>query len=1638
MKKVSLLLAFLLLTQAFLPCLMPPAKAAETELANVALNQPVFSSQPLIDEDLITDGSIETGYSTSIYSDPLWVAVDLGTSTALDSIILWHYYADGRSYNDVIVQVSDDSEFRSDVVTLFNNDATGELGQGMGSNSPYAESAAGLTVDASGNTARYVRVWSNGNNVNTPAANQITELQVMGRPAQRLLSANAPVTSNDPAISNLPVITNGSASLDAYASTQTPGLGSYYVQLDLGDSFALSQVKVWFYWGDGRSYFNPLIVASTTADFSSGNTIVYNGDKTNAAGFGAGSKPDIRPADYGANGFSADVPGGAKGRYVRVYATGNSVNQWVQWCGVEVLGFGVKNHYGFDPSPAAQEARRTDYDVPGIAQLSDPQRSMLSNGEVISFFGDSITWLGFMEKGSNDFFDGDGYATILKKAIAQSGKDVTLNMRGSNGARTCDLLNGFPSGNPAITESFSQALDTDKTTIAVIYIGINDATNVTQGDTVTVADYRANLRQMIDTAKAKGVTVVLCTPGLYGELPNGKNRRYDLSIFTDICDDKIDQYADVVRDLAHAYGLPLVDIRKAAISYLQNNNFHLDGNGMITYPSRFVDGAANPNGFLTYDGIHFHANGMEFLANLIGNGIQNALVADTNLVPIPQQLAFTGGTYQLSSSANITYTDTGDQDPYDRGLYVGDLAGILAQELYSTTGIAVSVKEGTAAAGGIALVLDPTLNENGRTDYYELNVTDRITVKAATYAQLAAATASVVQLLGTDGNCRQLAIRDWSQYQYRGMMIDNAREYNSVDAFRSYIDLCRLYKVKYLQVHLSDDQGFTFPVSAYPRLNDYNLNGPKDPRQIVTFSLDEWRELEMYSQARGVTIIPEMDSPGHSAVFQKAYPELFAPKVFTDGSYDVYVPSSTINMGSPQVVAAIQEIVTEMLAVFKSTPYFHLGADECDYTNLFADPSSVQRFKDWGLLPSTFTVQQNPNNYSAQDKATLFNNRGGWSHELYLNYLREMYDFMKTRGKNLIVWEGFGESSAITELPKDLNVMMFDCVYNAPDVAVDGQGYNVINACWEPLYVIDQHKWSTEQIYSWNIKTFTNFWPTMRSFTPIVVEDKDNVIQGGQVSSWEQPETWQIDSLRQRVAPMAERVWNSGTVTGYNNFYSRYAATDQLLERLLYPVAIGAVGIVNAPEFVVQDAAPSAYFTDQATVTLSSVQGGSIHYTVTNGSTAMPATAAEPTVSSAAYSGPFSVTAGRTVIKAALFDDDGNQVGHTKVLVLSKETRVVSLTTGKPSGSSHWLYDEYPTSYATDGVADSIHYWRATRAPQSLTIDLLDTYTMDQFQIFGYVPTHLPNYQNKLFDYAYTIEVSKNGESWMEVVHQDNAFMTLEGRTHTVSPVSGRYIRVTMLGTTVEPFHFVGISDFRAFEAQGSDIASPVADQAPGRYPEAIEVALSTSTAGAEIYYTVDGSAPTTGGTLYTGPITVDHGLTLKAVAKLGGIFSMTTSFTYRIGEAPVIPPLASSTLRVGEDLLPDGKAVIGVQPGTSAAQLASAFTNTEGTVVVTDAKGTSGSSAVVGTGAVVTLQADGEILDSATVVIYGDLDGNGRIDSADKTIFARYFAGWKLNLSPANLLALDVNKDGKVDGVDKIFVARFFDNWTDWSIQQS
>ena len=489
-------------------------------------------------------------------------------------------------------------------------------------------------------------------------------------------------------------------------------------------------------------------------------------------------------------------------------------------------------------------------------------------------------------------------------------------------------------------------------------------------------------------------------------------------------------------------------------------------------------------------------------------GAQQPASADSRLqlLPWPKVVRVDPGEVRLGDDSRILVNSPKLQP----------LAEILRAELRLVVGLDLATTTGTPQRGDIVLSIDPQLRAGEeilglrnqqltrtREEAYRLEAREFISIAGCDQRAVAAGTATLLQAVTrTDQGTviPRLSIHDWPHADFTGVMLDVARQSNTVADIRRCIETCRLYKVRYLQLHLTDDQAWTFPSSAYPTLGTRNGSAHGGPRP-ERFDLAELASLVQYADARGVTLVPELECPGHSANACGTLPALFG---YIDPETGNSVGQGMMNIANPKLYEALDILIGEMCDVFASSPYVHIGFDEVSgLANVAGTPAALAFMKEHQL----------------QDAG-----------ELMAHFARQVNAMVRKRGKTTIIWEGpaNGVSPDIIHMAWDGNARTAERLV--------AQGFSTITVPWN-LAGVPWHDWT---MYHCNGSVLTPGDPVLGAMLPI----------------WEQPGDVSFRWLRGGIARRQERTWGPGTPIEPTNFARRAAATAQVLERLIYGFAI--------------------------------------------------------------------------------------------------------------------------------------------------------------------------------------------------------------------------------------------------------------------------------------------------------------------------------------------------------------------------------------------------------------------------------------------------------------------------------------------------
>lgn len=305
-----------------------------------------------------------------------------------------------------------------------------------------------------------------------------------------------------------------------------------------------------------------------------------------------------------------------------------------------------------------------------------------------------------------------------------------------------------------------------------------------------------------------------------------------------------------------------------------------------------------------------------------------------NIIPKPVMVNAETGVFNLSDSTTIIVAP-GNAD-------LLRIANYMADVLKPAMGFSLQIDSVAKSSNSIALglVSDSSLAGEG----YELKIAaNGIVVNAYKPAGIFYGVQTIRQLLPAAIGKNSVqpgpwpiaagTIRDYPDYTMRGSMLDVARHFFGTDDVKRYIDLLAYYKLNTLHLHLSDDQGWRIEIKKWPRLTEYGSTTQVGGGKGGFYTQEQYKDLVQYAADRFITVIPEIDMPGHTNAALASYPELNCnekdknPKLYTG----IEVGFSTFCTKNEKVYQFIDDVLTELTALTPG-PYLHIGGDESHAT----------------------------------------------------------------------------------------------------------------------------------------------------------------------------------------------------------------------------------------------------------------------------------------------------------------------------------------------------------------------------------------------------------------------------------------------------------------------------------------------------------------------------------------------------------------------------------------------------------------------------------------------------------------------------------------------------------------------------------
>lgn len=565
----------------------------------------------------------------------------------------------------------------------------------------------------------------------------------------------------------------------------------------------------------------------------------------------------------------------------------------------------------------------------------------------------------------------------------------------------------------------------------------------------------------------------------------------------------------------------------------------------------------------------------------------------TSVIPRPAKVDVAQGHFTLGPGTRIVVA--GDDAQAKR------IAEDFIARIQKARGFAPEIR-GEGAPGTVTFTLDPKAALEGD-EAYTLDITPQgATISARAPAGLFYGAVTLWQLATADGGqgpatIAAQRIEDAPRFAWRGMMLDVARHFRTPDEVKALLDQMALHKLNTFHWHLTDDQGWRIEIKQYPKLTEVggcripagaagrDADGKPKP-YCGYYTQEQIRDIVQYAADRFITVVPELDLPGHAQAAIAAYPQLGvtgkAPPVSPDWGVHTWlfnVDESTIGF--------LENVLGEMMELFPGK-YIHLGGDEAAKDQWQQSAAIQAKIRELGL----------------KDEMQL----QSW-------FMGRLGNFIESRGRRMLGWDEILEGGP----PADATVMS----WRGTDGAIEAAraGHDVVLAPAPDLYLdhiqsdaADETPgrldvFTLKDVYSYNV------------VPPQLNADQARHILGAQGNLW--TEHMRTNERMQRAAfprmsALAENVWTPAARHDWDDFVQRVAADMARYRAGGYQAADSAFAV----RFAAEPAADA-----KATLTLSNQTGvGTIRYT-TDGS--------EPTATSPAYSAPLTLAMPASVVATA-------------------------------------------------------------------------------------------------------------------------------------------------------------------------------------------------------------------------------------------------------------------------------------------------------------------------------------------------------------------------------------------------------------------
>lgn len=739
--------------------------------------------------------------------------------------------------------------------------------------------------------------------------------------------------------------------------------------------------------------------------------------------------------------------------------------------------------------------------------------------------------------------------------------------------------------------------------------------------------------------------------------------------------------------------------------------------------------------------------------------------ADYDIIPRPREVTLMRQpAFLLEPNTIISYEK--------RNLELARCAQFLAQYIKETTGLSLKTRAGKIKAGEIHLSLSEPVYGRNNPERYEITASqENILISGATAAGVFYGVQTLRKSLpiglnltwGGSISFPAAHIVDEPRFSYRGAMLDVSRHFFTTDEVKRYIDILALHNINRFHWHLTDDQGWRVEIKKYPRLievgsqRDETVIGHNSGRYDGTpyggyYTQEQIRDIVDYAAQRFITIIPEIDLPGHQQAALAAYPEIGC----TGGPYKVWtmwgVSDDVICAGNEKAMKFLEDVLGEIMDLFPSE-YIHIGGDECPKTRWKKCPKCQQRIKNEQI--------KGDNKHSAEDYLQSY-------------VMARMERYVESHGRHIIGWDEILDG----HLAPNATVMSWRGIEGGVEAA--RQRHNVIMTPNGYMYFNYYQSTDTEHepiaIGGYiPLDMVYNYEPTQR----FPAEDKRYVL-GVQANLW----TEYITSMEgveymllPRMAALSEIQWTQPEQKNYADFLRRMEHQFNVYDvmGLRYATHLFDIQAKFTPD-------PAS---ESLKVELTTLGDGKIHYTL-DGS--------EPNASSPLYN-PMQplILRESAELKAVALRNGGarSRVFSEKVQVSKSSMKPITL-----KHQPHPTYAYQGAGVLVDGLYGSTNYktgrWLGFQGDDlDATIDLRKPTSIQRVRFHA----NMVKGDWILLPKNVKVRVSTDGKHFREVLNKDVAPVKKDLGDGTYvydydfAPQQVRYVEVIISGQDLPSWH---------------------------------------------------------------------------------------------------------------------------------------------------------------------------------------------------------------------------------------------------------